>query len=82
MNECIPERQTVIKRKLPPVAINEREQIEEFLTIMLEPLERSLTEHKELQKVYRSERIAGQIQYMKAQVSTINWLIQINKQRR
>lgn len=68
--------------KMPPVSDSDRAVIADFLYYLRVPLERTLSDHRALLLTDRSERLKGQVSYLRAQVSTLNWLIEINAQRK
>lgn len=70
------------KGRLPPATEKEKVLIDDFLCHFRRRLEVSHYRHIEAGRSDKSERMAEQIRYIKNQLSTLNWLIQLNHQRR
>jgi hypothetical protein len=68
--------------RLPPIRESHREAIQSYLNHMLDRIERTLNDHRALYMSDRSPALAEQIKYYANQVSTMRWLLVINRQRK
>jgi hypothetical protein len=68
--------------RIPTCPESHRESIDEFLIHMRNRIEKSLNDQRVAAMTTRHKSAEGTISYLRYQLSTLNWLIQINQQRR
>lgn len=72
----------VAVKRIPTCPENHRASIAEFLEHFRDRVERSLNDHRVAAMSNKSPSLLGQIRYFRNQLSTINWLAEMNASRR
>lgn len=76
-----PELPPVVK-KMPTFPDTHRASIDEYLTFLRDRVERSLNDHRVAAMQDKSARTVGMVRYLRNQLSTLNWAIELNAMRR
>lgn len=80
MNESA-EHPPVVKR-MPIFPDTHRASIDEYLTFLRDKIELSLNNHRVLAMQDKSARTTGMVRYLRNQLATLNWAIELNAMRR